>query len=835
MVFSKLRLTAKVYSTWVKNYAIIRSYSKNKFRPFITPKDQRVYLLELQKQRTRLKAQTPRSIPSKIHLKIIGNGSHAENKAVLLVTDNTHYLFNCGEGTQRLFNEHISRLTQINHIFITRPSWKNFGGLPGVTLTIQNTGVSTIQLHGPKGLIDIIEATKNFVTLDEMKVVPADTDHIFRDHVMAVTYVEMKNPKVVTEIHNENNSYYVDNSVHTDINYYDYNKTNIKHRTPNHLTATPPRLIMTDKKRIDSIMAYICKIHPKPGMLNLEKCVDAGIKPGPDISKLRNGEDVILPNNIIVKSKDVFTSDHPGSTFIVAECPNEDYLDIFVQNPSFIKYEQNNNPKQEDRVNHIIHFTPDNILYNPKYQEWMRKFGSDTEHIIVNESNQDCASEAMHKMQHQLHLVHPTIFPFFENQQSFSQQNSDDLNKKESIANNTKIEDNENNLKQVPDDLIIKNVKTLNSIHLRPLTGFEPTNVCLNPEKYVKRAFNTDGFLDALAEAQTEVNAATKFLDNSEYPKLLMLGTGSSVPNKIRNTSGMLLQLDEDRSIILDCGEGTSGQIIRFFGVKGSERIFKSIKAIYISHLHADHHLGLIGILKHRERFTNEHLFVLAPQQIASYLNFYHNRFESITNLIRLVSNRDILQNKTILSPITSKDMYNALGIENISTCFVTHCPFAYGVTITLKNGQKIAYSGDTIPCNRFVELAKHSDLLIHEATMEDGLEHQAVIKRHSTISQAINIGIRAEAKFTLLTHFSQRYSKLPMLPDKDQSNVDFSRIGVAFDFMHVSLSQLKLLPIIYPCIEVMFQDFKQKLNDRASKREWLKEQTVKASASRNN
>ncbi|CAB0031563.1 unnamed protein product [Trichogramma brassicae] len=537
-----------------------------------------------------------------------------------------------------------------------------------------------------------------------MKVVPADTDHIFRDHVMAVTYVEMKNPKVVTEIHNENNSYYVDNSVHTDINYYDYNKTSVKNRIPNHLTATPPRLIMTAKRRVDSIMTYICKIHPKPGMLDLEKCVDAGIKPGPDILKLRNGEDVILPNNIIVKSKDVFTSDDPGSTFIVAECPNEDYLDIFVQNPSFIKYQQNNNPKQEDRVNHIIHFTPDNILYDPKYQEWMRKFGSDTEHIIVNESNQDCASEAMHKMQHQLHLVHPTIFPFFENQQSFSQQNSDNLNKKESIANNTKIEDNENNL-----------------------------------------------------------------------------------------------------------------------------------KAIYISHLHADHQLGLIGILKHRERFTNEHLFVLAPQQIASYLNFYHNRFESITNLIRLVSNRDILQNKTILSPITSKDMYNALGIENVSTCFVTHCPFAYGVTITLKNGQKIAYSGDTIPCNRFVELAKHSDLLIHEATMEDGLEHQAVIKRHSTISQAINIGIRAEAKFTLLTHFSQRYSKLPMLPNKDQSNIDFSRIGVAFDFMHVSLSQLKLLPIIYPCIEVMFQDFKQKLNDRASKREWLKEQTVKASASINN
>lgn len=57
-----------------------------------------------------------------------------------------------------------------------------------------------------------------------------------------------------------------------------------------------------------------------------------------------------------------------------------------------------------------------------------------------------------------------------------------------------------------------------------------------------------------------------------------MLGTGSSIPNKVRNTSGMLLQIDEERSIILDCGEGTLGQLYRFFGEPEIYNVLKTIK-----------------------------------------------------------------------------------------------------------------------------------------------------------------------------------------------------------------------------------------------------------------
>jgi ribonuclease BN (tRNA processing enzyme) len=63
------------------------------------------------------------------------------------------YLFNCGEGTQRLAHEHKMKLSKLEHIFVTYPSWENIGGLPGVALTIQDVGVPEITLHGPAGTV----------------------------------------------------------------------------------------------------------------------------------------------------------------------------------------------------------------------------------------------------------------------------------------------------------------------------------------------------------------------------------------------------------------------------------------------------------------------------------------------------------------------------------------------------------------------------------------------------------------------------------------------------------------------------------------------------------
>lgn len=131
-------------------------------------------------------------------------------------------------------------------------------------------------------------------------------------------------------------------------------------------------------------------------------------------------------------------------------------------------------------------------------------------------------------------------------------------------------------------------------------------------------------------------------------------------------------------------------------------------------------------------------------------------------------------------------DKTHDMSIESISTCLVRHCPHAFGVTLRLQQqveGKqfKITYSGDTMPSNELVQLGMDSTILIHEATMEDELKHEARIKTHSTVSEAIEQGRFMNAKYTILTHFSQRYAKLPRIESELDRNV-----SIAFDNMEV-------------------------------------------------
>lgn len=71
-----------------------------------------------------------------------------------------------------------------------------------------------------------------------------------------------------------------------------------------------------EKSDESSVMAYICKFKPRKGALSLEKCVDRGVTPGPILGKLKNGEDVILPNGETVYAVDVCEPDDPGPVLI---------------------------------------------------------------------------------------------------------------------------------------------------------------------------------------------------------------------------------------------------------------------------------------------------------------------------------------------------------------------------------------------------------------------------------------------------------------------------------------------------------------------------------------
>ncbi|MEQ2167117.1 hypothetical protein GOODEAATRI_000851 [Goodea atripinnis] len=131
------------------------------------------------------------------------------------------------------------------------------------------------------------------------------------------------------------------------------------------------------------------------------------------------------------------------------------------------------------------------------------------------------------------------------------------------------------------------------------------------------------------------------------------------------------------------------------------------------------------------------------------------------------------------------------------------------------QSGWKLAFSGDTMPCDAFVNIGKNATLLIHEATLEDELEEEAVEKRHSTTSQAIGIGMKMNADFIMLNHFSQRYAKIPLFSE------DFSdKVGISFDHMKICFRDFKILPKLIPALKTLFAEELEEMEERREKRE---------------
>lgn len=167
------------------------------------------------------------------------------------------------------------------------------------------------------------------------------------------------------------------------------------------------------------------------------------------------------------------------------------------------------------------------------------------------------------------------------------------------------------------------------------------------------------------------------------------------------------------------------------------------------------------------------------------------------------------------------RPVLDALQLQDLWTFPVVHCRKSYGLTVEGRSGWKIVFSGDTRPCAAVVEAAKGATLLVHEATFEDAMIEDAQSKRHCTISEAIAAGTQVKNDVlapcsqnssssskpqagcyrTILTHFSARYSKWPVLEQPTSESV-----AVAFDLMSVNLQDLPRLPSLVPALQQLFE-----------------------------
>ena len=281
------------------------------------------------------------------------------------------------------------------------------------------------------------------------------------------------------------------------------------------------------------------------------------------------------------------------------------------------------------------------------------------------------------------------------------------------------------------------------------------------------------------------------------------LGTGSAVPSKYRNVSGLFV-CDEGGSIVVcDFGEGSIGQLALLCGPSTEELniLVRRISCVFISHMHADHNLGFFALLERwlALRHEGQKLLLVAPRVFVEFVlgmpfpsiieAFSSGAVETVVFGESWAASResyDAAPSTTSLNPSTNmalRDFAARSGVV-LDVFPVDHPAQAHGI-VAKSPTHAWMYSGDTRPTSLVVAKAKQYgplDMLIHEATFDDSMGAEACAKKHSTLREALTTGEACGAKEILLTHFSQRYPKVPVVTD-DMVHRPFC---FAFDLMVV-------------------------------------------------
>ena len=289
---------------------------------------------------------------------------------------------------------------------------------------------------------------------------------------------------------------------------------------------------------------------------------------------------------------------------------------------------------------------------------------------------------------------------------------------------------------------------------------------------------------------------------------VLFLGTAGSSPSPRRGLPATLLRRGGDR-LLFDCGEGTQRQLMKSVGLVELEELF-------ITHFHADHVLGLPGMLKtfglrQRER----DLVVYGPRGLRRV-------FDLLSPVIGRLTFRVVL-NELEPNDELERDGYRIAAFDvdhggpglgwaivedprpgefdpvRARELGVTPGPdfgrLQQGEEVNgvrpeqvmgeTRRGRKIVLTGDTAPCDMTRLVAWEADLLVHEATFMDDDAERAAETRHSTAAQAAALAAAANVRMLALTHISPRYSGAEV---RDEARAVFENVIVPRDFDRVEI-----------------------------------------------
>jgi len=264
------------------------------------------------------------------------------------------------------------------------------------------------------------------------------------------------------------------------------------------------------------------------------------------------------------------------------------------------------------------------------------------------------------------------------------------------------------------------------------------------------------------------------------------LGTGGSVPSARRSTASVLVSRGGER-LLFDCGEGTQRQMQRSLGLVQADEI-------YLTHFHADHVLGLPGLLKTYD-LTDRRvpLKVYGPAGLSELFQVFSpliGRLGFTLDLIELkpgdtVEHDGYAVRSFEASHRSARAHSYALVEEDRPGRFDPAAAAAAGVPegpayAALQRGESveggagpvtpdrvmgpsragraIVLTGDTAPSPATVSAAADADLLIHDASFAEEEAQRAAETGHSTVGQAAAVAAEAHVKLLALVHISSRY-----------------------------------------------------------------------------
>jgi ribonuclease Z len=270
---------------------------------------------------------------------------------------------------------------------------------------------------------------------------------------------------------------------------------------------------------------------------------------------------------------------------------------------------------------------------------------------------------------------------------------------------------------------------------------------------------------------------------------LVFLGTSASMPTARRAPAALLVRRGGER-LLFDCAEGTQRQLQR--SVVG----LPEIEEIFLTHLHADHVLGLPGMLKTFALRGREDLGLTVhgprgTRELFGYLKPFLGRLPYALRIVELAPG-DVLERGEYRVEVFAVDHgVSAIGYalveEDRPGRFDVDAADALGVPpgpargilqagdpVTLPDGsvvtpdevlgparpgRKIAITGDTAPAPSVIQAAHRADLLVHEATFGEEDKERARETLHATATEAAQVAKLADVKLLALTHVSPRYA----------------------------------------------------------------------------